>query len=200
MQKDGPIVSWFIIGLGALILVIILAAMFTPIRGEIEPFDITVGNRSGKGWVYTPWLDVTVQQSKGKVNGVIVTRAGEPADEAGIKQGDIVKKVNQMKITTIKDFKKAVDRADPSKGILLDIFRDGRPYFITVGGRQNTGLWENENLPTTGNLIPLPVGAAKTIRPLHHDRGRCHNCHPFSGSQAGRPPVGPGGGLGLGRW
>lgn len=32
-------------------------------------------------------------------------------------------------------------------------------------------------------LMPLPLGAARTITPPHGDRGRCHNCHPASGTR-----------------
>jgi S1-C subfamily serine protease len=152
---------YIILGGGILLVVVILAALFTPTRGELEPLDLIVRNRPGSGWVYSPWLDVAVQPSKGEVKGVIVTQTGEMADEQGIKRGDVIKKVNQSKTTSTKEFQQAVNNGDRRRGILLDIVRDGRPYFLTVGTQQMAEPFEDLAQPaTTGTSFPPTLTGA----------------------------------------
>jgi len=64
--------------------------------------------------------------------GVIVLMVipGSPADQAGIKKGDLIKKVNETQITRISDFFLAL-QATESK-ILLSVYRGGSEYVIIV--------------------------------------------------------------------
>ena len=57
--------------------------------------------------------------------------------------GDLIKKVNNHEIRDIGAFKEVVKRIDPSEGVVLDIMRQGRPFYITVHpARRDRGAWQ----------------------------------------------------------
>ena len=53
---------------------------------------------------------------------------------AGIKSGDIIKGVNNSKVTDMNSFIGLTTKVDPKKGFLLDVIRSGDPLYITVKG------------------------------------------------------------------
>src|SRR5690606_38775249 len=59
------------------------------------------------------------------VKGLVVRKvnSGSPADEAGLQPGDIIQRVGTRTVTTLEDFRDALDNADPTKGLLLHIRR-----------------------------------------------------------------------------
>ena len=73
---------------------------------------------------------------------------GIVAIEAGLMAGDVIKKVNNKEVKDIKVFKeiiKTVDisKVDISKGVLLVIVRQKRPFYITIRPtEQDLGAWQ----------------------------------------------------------
>jgi len=65
-------------------------------------------------------------------NGVIVLMVipGTPADLAGIRKGDLIRNVNQVKINHMSDFFQAIQAADSK--MVLNIFRQGSDLMIVV--------------------------------------------------------------------
>lgn len=49
-----------------------------------------------------------------------------------LKEGDLIKGINNIKINSEKDFKEAVSKSSLAQGILFDIERDGEPYYLSV--------------------------------------------------------------------
>ena len=70
---------------------------------------------------------------------------------------------------------------------------DGKQHFSWRGSWDDSAKVEEPWGTTTTDrgaklaLLPLPLGAARTVTPTHGDRGRCHNCHPVAGTGASLP-------------
>ena len=77
-------------------------------------------------------------------SGVLVGEVeGIAAIEAGLLAGDLIKKVNNKEIKDIEQFKEIARRIDPSKGVVLDIVRQRRPFYITIRTTKNDrGAWQ----------------------------------------------------------
>jgi len=73
---------------------------------------------------------------KGKEKeGVVIyeIEMGSPAEDAGLKKGDVIEKIGGIEIKGIKDFKKAARKfKDSEKPVLLKIIRDGFPYYLAI--------------------------------------------------------------------
>jgi serine protease Do len=67
------------------------------------------------------------------MNGVIIGNviAKAPAGLAGLRQGDVVMKINNTKITTVLDFYKALNDTS-SKEILFRVYREGNEVILGV--------------------------------------------------------------------
>lgn len=97
------------------------------------------------GTVQRGWLGVTIQpvteaiaQSLGiesdEATGVIVAQVvpGSPADEAGLKQGDVIQHMNQQPLNTGRDLSRAVAQTEPGDKIDLQVWRRGDLQTLTV--------------------------------------------------------------------
>ncbi len=69
--------------------------------------------------------------------GVIITQVapGSPADEAGLRQGDVIKEVNRTAIKTINDYLKAIEEKK-GENILLLLKRGRTSLWVVVKPRQ----------------------------------------------------------------
>ena len=67
-------------------------------------------------------------------SGVIImsVESGSPAEEAGIKRGDIIKEINHKKINNIADYNKAVAKSSIKEGVLLLIKREDQTFFVNI--------------------------------------------------------------------
>ena len=68
------------------------------------------------------------------VEGVIVVEVdnGMPASVKGLRRGDIITSIDKKSVTNAKQFREAVSRANPQKGIDVNFKRDGKPRFETL--------------------------------------------------------------------
>jgi len=69
--------------------------------------------------------------------GVIVSEVtpGSPAATAGIKEGDLIKEANRIKVKNVEEFHRAVKKGDKEKGVLMLIKRgDFAQYVIIKAG------------------------------------------------------------------
>jgi serine protease Do len=78
------------------------------------------------------------------IAGVFVGEVeGIAAIEAGLQTGDVITRVNDMQIKDIQSFKDIIKTVDPSKGVVLDIMRQNRPFYITIHpAKGNLGAWQ----------------------------------------------------------
>jgi serine protease Do len=69
--------------------------------------------------------------------GVIITqvREGSPADDAGLKEQDIILQINKIKISSLKEFVKEISRDRREETVLLLINRGGATFFVTLRTR-----------------------------------------------------------------
>ncbi len=68
------------------------------------------------------------------VAGVVVSRVEDnsPADNAGLKVGDVIEKVGSMKVATPDDFKAAIEKSPLEDGILLLVHSQGGTRFVVL--------------------------------------------------------------------
>ena len=68
---------------------------------------------------------------------------GIAAIEAGLQPGDVITRVNNMRVKNIEAFKEIIINVDPSKGVVLDVMRQNRPFYITVhSAKRDLGAWQ----------------------------------------------------------
>lgn len=70
--------------------------------------------------------------------GVVVTEVipGDPAAQVGIEVGDVIKEVNQRKITNVDDFKEVMQEVKPGEIILLRVRHGLWTMYVTVPTRK----------------------------------------------------------------
>ncbi|MHC4396158.1 MAG: trypsin-like peptidase domain-containing protein [Planctomycetota bacterium] len=67
---------------------------------------------------------------------------GIAAIESGVMAGDVIKKVNNQRVKDIESFKDIIKKVDISEGVLLDIVRQRRPFYVSIRPiRQDRGAW-----------------------------------------------------------
>ena len=73
-------------------------------------------------------------------NGVVIAavEANSPAAEAGLRRGEVILEVNKKAVENVAAFEKAMDAADPEKGILLYVLhRGGAATFVPLEPNQD---------------------------------------------------------------
>jgi serine protease Do len=68
------------------------------------------------------------------MQGVVVTNVveGSPADDEGMRRGDVILEVNQEQVTTTPDYQAAVQRADDAGTVLLLVRRGDSMRYVTL--------------------------------------------------------------------
>ncbi len=66
--------------------------------------------------------------------GVVVVRveAGSPAEEAGIRKGDVIQEIDRKRIEGLNDYTKAVSGMKPGDAALLFVNRGGKKFYVTI--------------------------------------------------------------------
>lgn len=69
-----------------------------------------------------------------KIKGVVITGidADSPAEEYGIKAGDVIMQINRKDVKTVKDFNRISDEIKQGESILVLVYRDGMTIYITL--------------------------------------------------------------------
>ncbi len=95
------------------------------------------------GRVSRGWLGVVIQDMDedlalsfglDKAEGILVSEVAEasPAEKAGIEQGDIILRLNKIKLQNVDDLRNRVAMTTPGSKVKLQIIRDGRPKKIVI--------------------------------------------------------------------
>jgi serine protease Do len=63
---------------------------------------------------------------------IVQVRPGSKADEAGLKEGDLILEVNRQPTATRKSYERATAKLAKNQAVLLLIKRQGRPFFVTL--------------------------------------------------------------------
>lgn len=66
--------------------------------------------------------------------GVVIVNVerGSPADDAGLKRGDVIQEIDGKPVTTLRDFNKAADTILENETIVLFVNRNGRKFYIPL--------------------------------------------------------------------
>ncbi len=78
--------------------------------------------------------DLVERYSLRTSRGVVITsvQAGGPADEAGLRPGDVILEVNRREITSLADWEDVLAQIRPGDTVLLLVDRGGRTYFVPL--------------------------------------------------------------------
>jgi serine protease Do len=118
-----------------------------------------------KGKVVRGWLGVVIQnvdkdlaESFGlkQAGGILVSEIQDnsPASAAGLKQGDIIVKLNEVALEDVSDLRNRVALIEPGSTAMLQIIRDGRDKKIqvTIGEQPSDFSTIGKETPDKGNL------------------------------------------------
>jgi serine protease Do len=106
--------------------------------GEM-PKEITQGNIPPIEDEESPWLGIGVSEDE---EGVIVERIdpGSPADEAGLRRGDVIKKIGEKAIDDLSDYQKAENNfKKETKPVLFWVNRNDQYIFIPIRPNEEEG-------------------------------------------------------------
>jgi serine protease Do len=106
-------------------------------ENQSEPIGATVD------WLGAKFTDVTdysrntysLKDVKSGAVGVDVP-TGSIASDAGLMEGDVIRAVNRVTINSTSDFKKLPKDIDPKKGLVFDVVRRGRSFYLSYKALQ----------------------------------------------------------------
>jgi serine protease Do len=58
--------------------------------------------------------------------------SGAPADDAGLRRGDVISEINRQRISNLNDFNRIIARIKPGDNALLFVNRAGRKFYTTL--------------------------------------------------------------------
>ncbi len=66
--------------------------------------------------------------------GVVVTGVSQdsPADDAGLKAGDVIKEVNRKSVKDVNDYQEYMGKIKSGPPVLLLIKRGGRTFYVSI--------------------------------------------------------------------
>ena len=93
------------------------------------------------------WMGITVQELTDELTkefgyedeeGVLISdvREGSPADEKGLRRGDLIQEVENKNVKSLKDYEKAIAATEDEDSVLLRIKRGGRVWYDVIRRRR----------------------------------------------------------------
>jgi len=147
--------------------------------------------KSGK--VHRGWLGVRIQNVSEEIaesmnlpntKGALVAEVveGSPAEEAGIKSGDIILEFNDHEITTMKKLPRIVADTDIGKESKIEVLRDGKmkELSVKVGELEEEEKEEKPSLAAGENKAAGEgeIALGMTLIPLNEDLRKKNNISP----------------------
>ncbi|HID32409.1 MAG TPA: Do family serine endopeptidase, partial [bacterium (Candidatus Stahlbacteria)] len=82
-------------------------------------------------------LGIMVREVSEPETGVAIEKvtAGSIADQAGLKVGDLIVRINRRRIKTLKDYMQTLTEENKKEVLVFQIKRKGKTYFITIRRR-----------------------------------------------------------------
>jgi serine protease Do len=94
------------------------------------------GSTPGEGGLAAQDLTPEVARSLGlsDTQGVIVTdvEEGSPADQVGMRRGDVILEVYQQKITNLQDYRAPLGRTEETKSLLFLVRRGDNTVYVAL--------------------------------------------------------------------
>ncbi len=148
------------------------------------PIDVTakvVNQLKAHGKVTRGWLGVVVQEidraQAGKLGldkpeGALIAKiiANSPAEQAGLRSGDVILKYDGVELPSSHDLPAMVGSSDPGQGVMLDMLRERRQIKIKV----EVGTLDDvqDVPPATEPERPSTSPLGLTVQPLNEDQRR----------------------------
>ena len=130
---------------------------------RVEQQLVTTGKVSrGRMGVTIQEVNASLAESFGldKVQGALVNTVerGSPADKAGIKAGDVIRKLNGNEVISSADLPPMVSELKPGTKATVEIWRDGRARSLDVTvGEFQTSVASNDKTPAESGRLGLAV-------------------------------------------
>ncbi len=108
--------------------------------GELPERETSKSSEEGREGLGLSLRELTPQEkARLGIDGVVVVSVvpGSPADRSGLRPGDVVMRVNYMKVRSVRDFLSAIEnlrKAGKSKALLL-VRRDGNNIYLVLNIR-----------------------------------------------------------------
>ena len=82
--------------------------------------------------IVTP--DIARKAGLSRVTGLVVSDVipGSPAEDMGLKSGDIILEANRKEVSTIEEWENIINKLTPGDTLLLLIFRSNRTYYVPL--------------------------------------------------------------------
>ena len=112
--------------------------IYTVKIGELKDKEASAAAEEGESNLGLSVDEITPETARryglAEEDGILVMQVepGSPADEAGMKRGDIIKEVNRKKVKTIAQFQKSIEKRKSGESILMLIKRGRNSLFLTV--------------------------------------------------------------------
>lgn len=140
----------------------------------------TVTDLIEHGEVKRSWLGVTIQKLPGKVleqhfgydHGALVAsvRPGSPADESGLKPGNLIIALGDRTIEGPADLQQAIIAHDIGEDVILRVVRDGKTETVTVTLGERPDPREQAKEQSTGSKLLAKLGLG--LREISADQAR----------------------------
>lgn len=135
--------------------------------------------------VHRGWIGVTIQDvdentaralGLGEPRGALVgsVMAGEPADKAGIKPGDIIIKVDGTDVDDSGQLLRSIAGFKPGESVKVALWRNGQTKTVnlTLGERNPEHLAAQSGVPSKGEKVPASSALGMSVRPVSPEEAR----------------------------
>lgn len=145
--------------------------------------DIISQVRDGKK-ISRGWLGIVIQdvdEATGQALGlkdhkgamVVSVQPGQPADEAGIKDGDIIRKIDGQEIEDRDELLRVVASKKPGTRVDVEVLREGKLQTLKVKlGDRSSNLDADNGTPSRGDKDAAEANLGLTVRPINADEAR----------------------------
>jgi S1-C subfamily serine protease len=88
-------------------------------------------------------VGVILAEPDEKTTGALVERVlpNSPASKAGIQKGDIIRKINDVEVTSPRDVRNFFRDLEDAKAVSFELIRDGKPVNVTVTPEKRSRQW-----------------------------------------------------------
>ncbi len=123
----------------------------SPFRGGNWSYDSDMFNDEGA------FLGVSTEESENGAKVVTVTDESA-AEKAGLKKGDVIKRVNETKVEDHEDLSKAISKLKPEDKVKITYLRDGseKTTTATLGKRKSMVYGFNQNMDISPRFETMP--------------------------------------------
>jgi serine protease Do len=123
----------------------------SPFRGGTWSYDSDMFNEDGA------FLGVSTEESENGAKVVTVTDESA-AEKAGLKKGDVIKRINETKVEDHEDLSKAIGKLKPEDKVKITYLRDGseKTTTATLGKRKAMVYGFNQNMDVSPHFETIP--------------------------------------------